>query len=128
VELSVDSLEFRSGNQSLAATFNRGPAPSLGLTQLVPVSSNRDYQFSVFAKADGLITASGPRISISDAYTGQRYFLSEDCRGTTAWKQIQSSFRTGPETTLLKIEVVREPSQSLIQGKLFLDDFTLRPN
>jgi tetratricopeptide (TPR) repeat protein len=126
VELKVDSLEFHSGNQSLSAIFDQGYSPSLGLTQLVPVAGGNEYRFSVFVKADGLTTASGPRLSVSDAYTGQRFFLSEDQRGTTGWKEIQSDFRVGPETRLLKIEVVREPFQSLIRGKLFLDDFSLR--
>lgn len=126
VALKVDSLQFHSGNQSLSAVFDEGIAPTLGISQLVPVEPGGDYQFSAFAKADGLTTASGPRLSITDAYTGYRYFLSEDQRGTTAWKEIQSAFRVGPETRLLKIEVVRDPYQSLIRGKLYLDDFTLR--
>ncbi len=126
VELKVDSLEFHSGNQSLSAVFDQGYAPSLGLTQLVPVEGGVEYQFSAFVKADGLTTASGPRLSVSDAYTGQRFFLSDDQRGTTGWKEIQSVFRVGPESRLLKIEVVREPFQALIRGKLYLDDFSLR--
>lgn len=126
VELKVDSLEFHSGNHSLSATFDQGYAPSVGLTQFVPVEGGGEYQFSVFTKGDGLTTASGPRLSVSDAYTGERFFLSEDQRGTTAWKQIESVFRVGPGTRLLKIEVVREPFQSLIRGKLYLDDFSLR--
>lgn len=128
LELNVDSLQFHSGNHSMATIFDGGPAPSLGLTQLVPVNGGAEYRFSVFAKADELTTASGPRISISDAYTGERYFLSDDQRGTTGWKEIQTVFRVNPGTSLLKIEIVREPFQSLIRGKFYLDDFTLRPN
>lgn len=128
LELKVDSLEFHSGNHSLATVFDRGAVPSLGLSQLVPVNGGGEYRFSVFAKANELMTASGPRISITDAYTGERYFLSDDQRGTTGWKEIQTVFRVNPGTSLLKIEIVREPFQSLIQGKFYLDDFTLRQN
>ncbi|HUS07945.1 MAG TPA: carbohydrate binding domain-containing protein [Bryobacteraceae bacterium] len=128
LDLKVDSLEFHSGNRSLAAIFDQGSAPSLGIAQLVPVEPGGEYDFSVFAKSDEITTASGPRICISDAYSGQRYFLSDDQRGTTGWKEIRSVFRLRPETTLLKVEVIREPNQALIRGKLYLDDFTLRAN
>ncbi|HUR36988.1 MAG TPA: carbohydrate binding domain-containing protein [Terriglobales bacterium] len=128
LDLKVDSLEFHSGNRSLFAGFEQGSTPSLGVVQRVPVTGGAEYRFSVFVKADELTSASGPRISISDAYTGERYFLSDDQRGTTGWKEIQTTFRTRPETAILKIEVVREPFSSLIRGKLYLDDFTLRQN
>jgi len=127
LDLKLDTLEFHSGNRSVSATFEQGGVGSLGLFQLVPVQGGAEYRFSAFAKSVELTTASGPRLLITDAYTGERYFFSDDQRGTTGWKEIQSVFRVKPETTLLKIELAREQWQPLIRGKLYLDELTLRP-
>lgn len=126
VDLKVDSLEFHGGNHSLAATFEPGPVSTLGFSQWVPVQGGAQYRFSVFVKSEDLTTASGPRLSITDAYTKERFFLSDDERGSTGWKEITAVFRVKPETSALKIEVIREPGQSLIKGKFYMDDFTLR--
>lgn len=126
-DLKLDTLEFHSGNRSLSVTFEQGGIGSLGLSQLVPVQGGTEYRFSAFAKAVELNTASGPRLLIFDPYTGERYFVSEDQRGTTGWKEIQAVFRVKPETTLLKIELMREQWQPLIRGKLYLDELGLRP-
>lgn len=126
VDLRLDTLEFHSGNRSISIVFEAGAQGRPGLYQLVPVQGGEEYRFSAFAKAVELRTASGPRLLITDAESGERYFLSEDQRGTTGWKEIRSSFRVKPETALLRIELLREPWQPLIQGRLYVDDMTLR--
>jgi tetratricopeptide (TPR) repeat protein len=126
VDLKVDSLEFHSGNRSLSATFDAGSVASLGFSQRVPVQRGSQYRFSAFVKAEGLTTASGPRLSISDGETGERIFLSEDRRGSTGWQEINTVFRVPPSTAVVRIEVVRDPAYPLIKGKFYMDDFAMR--
>lgn len=126
VDLKVDSLEFHAGNHSLAASFDAGPVAALGISQWVPVQGGAQYHFSAFVKAEELNTASGPRISIADGDSKERLFLSDDQRGSTGWKEVSANFRVPASTSVVKIEVVREPSQSLIKGKFYMDDLTLR--
>src|SRR5205807_6518029 len=73
VQLSVDSSEFHGGNQSLRIVF-KGPAvPDAGFFQYVPVRPNTEYRFSAYTKAQDIDSASGPRIVILDAYSGDSY-------------------------------------------------------
>lgn len=128
VELRVDSLDFHGGNRSLAVTFDSNIPPTLGLRQYVVVEPSAEYQFSGFMKADGLDTASGPRFAIRDAYTQQPLFVSDEVRGSTAWKEFQGRFRTSPQAQLVTVEVLRSAPVGLIKGKLFVDDLSLRRN
>lgn len=127
LELKLDSLEFHGGNHSLLANFDAGAPPHLGMYQPVPVGSGTTYQFSGFMKAVELTTASGPRFLVTDAFTREPLFLSDDISGTTGWKELSGTFKTGPNTTLLKIELVRQPAGALIRGRVFIDDLVLRP-
>jgi tetratricopeptide (TPR) repeat protein len=125
-DLNTDSLEFHSGNHSLSATIEAIQIPTLGISQRVPVQGGGQYSFSVFVKASELNTAYGPRISIADAYTGERFFLSDDQRGTSGWKQIETVLNVPASTKALRVEVIREPWNGLIKGKFYIDDFVLR--
>ena len=125
VQLSVDSSEFHGGNQSLRLAFE-GPAVSDGgFFEYVPVLPNKNYHFSAYTKAEDIESASGPRLAVLDAYSGQTYVLTDDSQGTSAWRQQSSDFQTGPETSLLVVKVSRVPSYSLIKGKFWIDDVSL---
>jgi len=125
VQLSVDSSEFHGGNQSLRLAF-QGPAVSDGaFFEYVPVSPNTQYRFSVYTKAEDIESASGPRLAVLDAYSGQPYVLTDDSLGTSAWRRQSADFHTGPETSLLVVKVSRVPSYPLIKGKFWVDDVSL---
>jgi Tfp pilus assembly protein PilF len=125
VELKLDALEFHSGNRSLLASFDSGTRPTLGIAQYVAVEPGTSYRFSAFMKAVELTTASGPRVMISDASSGQELLLSDDITGTTGWKEFRGAFKTGRNTAVLKVEMVR--GKGLIRGKVYMDDFVLSP-
>jgi hypothetical protein len=125
VELSVDSTEFHGGNQSLRMVF-RGPGVAdLGLFEYVPVQPNTAYRFSAYTKAEDIESASGPRIAVLDAYSGQSYVLTDDSLGTTGWREQSADFQTDPETSLLVVKVARVPGDLLIKGKFWIDDVSL---
>jgi len=125
LQLSVDSSEFHSGNQSLRLVFE-GPAVSDGgFFEYVPVLPNTDYRFSVYTKSEDIESASGPRLAVLDAYSGQPYVLTDDSLGTSTWRQQSADFRTRPETSLLVVRVSRVPSYPLIKGRFWIDDVSL---
>jgi tetratricopeptide (TPR) repeat protein len=123
--LAIDTNEFHSGTRSLSVTFDGQTVPGVQLVQFVPVRPSTSYQFSVESRTEDIDTASGPRFSIVDAYTNSSYVLTEDTLGTTPWRLQQARFKTGPNTNLLLLKIVREPSGPLIRGKLWIDDFRL---
>lgn len=125
VELSVDSNEFHSGNQSLRILFKGPGIGDPGFMEYVPVQPNTDYRFSGYTKAEDIESASGPRLAVLDAYSGQSYLLTDDTLGTTGWREQSGNFRTGPDTSLLIVKVTRVPGDPLIKGKFWVDDMSL---
>jgi len=125
LQLSVDTSEFHGGNQALRMVF-RGPAvPDAGIFEYIPVHPNTDYRFSAYTKSEDIESASGPRVTVLDAYSGESYVLTDDSLGTTGWRQQSADFRTGSKTSLLVVTVRRVPDNVLIKGKFWIDDLSL---
>ncbi len=125
LQLSVDTSEFHGGNQALRMVF-RGPAVSdAGIFEYIPVHPNTDYRFSAYTKSEDIESASGPRVMVLDAYSGESYVLTDDSLGTTGWRQQSAGFRTGSKTSLLVVTVRRVPGNVLIKGKFWIDDLSL---
>ncbi len=123
--LAIDTNEFRTGTRSLAVTFDGQSVPGPQLVQFIPVKPNTPYAFSAESKTQDIDTASGPRFAIVDAYTNAPYVLTDDTLGTTPWRMQQARFRTGADTNLVLLKIVRDPPQPLIRGKLWIDDVRL---
>jgi len=125
VILAIDTNEFHSGTRSLSVTFDGQSASEAGISQLIPVRPNTDYEFSAEFRTEELETASGPRFAIADAYTSALYVLTDDVMGTSPWRLEHARFQTGPNTNLLLLKIVRQPAAPLIRGKLWIDDLKL---
>jgi len=125
VALAIDTSEFSGGTRSLSITFDGQNPGESGISQFIPVKPNTDYQFTAEYRAEELDTASGPRFSISDPYTGVSYLLSDDILGTNTWRSEQAQFHTDPNAKLVLLKIVREPAAPLIRGKLWIDDLRL---
>lgn len=127
VTLEIAQADTHAGQRSLAVTFNSQAVQDAGISQLVPVEPGRAYDFSAFVKAAELESASPPRFAIFDAYSGQRLLLTGEVAGTTAWLTLSGSFTAGPDTRLVLLRIVREPGQTRIRGRLWLDDVSVVP-
>jgi len=123
--VAIDSSEFSGGTRSLSITFDGQNADDAGIFQFIPVKPNTQYEFSAQYRSEELDTASGPRFSIADAYTGTSYVLTDDILGTNPWHPEQAQFHTGPNTKLVLLKIVREPANPLIRGKLWIDELKL---
>src|SRR4029077_20850990 len=89
--------------------------PDTGISEYVAVDPNTVYRFSAYTKAQDITSASGPRITLQDAYSGESYVLTEDSLGTTGWRQQSADFKTGPQTNMLAVKIVRVPGNALIK-------------
>jgi len=128
VDVAIDTSEFHSGARSLSISFDGRNPGDAGIYQFIPVKPNTEYKFTAAYRTEDILTASGPRFSISDAYSDISYLLTDDVMGTSPWRQQQSQFRTGPSTDLLLLRVARQPAAPLIKGKLWIDDLRLVAN
>jgi tetratricopeptide (TPR) repeat protein len=126
VNLSVDSTQFHRGTQSLLVEYHDFQGSDAGLLQLVPVRPNTRYEFSVYLKGDSVLTTSGPRLALTDHYTGEVQGMTDDLLGSTAWRQDRMEFTTGPETWLLRLRVLRSSTARPVRGRMWVDDILLR--
>ena len=122
---SLDDVQFRSGARSLNVTFDGQSVPGAPILQYIPVKPNTSYQFSAECRSEDIDTASGPRFAIVDAYTNASYVLTDDTLGTTPWRLHQAQFKTGPNTNLVLLEIIRDPAAPLIRGKFWVDNVKL---
>jgi hypothetical protein len=124
VKTFIDSVVANTGTRSLAIDFAGGAAEA-GIQQFVPVQPGGHYLFSGSMKSDDIQSSSGPRFGVYDAYDGTQYVLSDDMLETNVWRRQNIAFTVGPSTSLLIVKVVREPGNSLIKGKIWIDDLRI---
>lgn len=126
VTIAIDTAEFHGGSRSLSLSFEGEATGEAGLWQLVPVEPNTHYEFTGFAKAEGILSASGPRLAILDGYTGAPLLQTDEVLGSTSvWQEIRGQFQTHSDTTLVAVKIVRLRGETKIRGKLWLDDLSL---
>jgi hypothetical protein len=125
VSLMMDNDRFESGRQSLNMSF-RGVSADAGVAQLIPVEPDTSYEFGVYVKAENIQGANGPQFQVQDAFTQQSLLLTDDLTGTFNWRSVSGDFHTGPETRLVILHVVRVPGNTLVRGKLWMDDVSIR--
>ncbi len=125
VRVTFDSSIFHSGTRSLALRYEGGSAGPAGIEQLIPVEGGKSYEFSAFVRSDELVSASGPRLLLSDAFTGRQYVLSDSLSGTQPWYELRDRFTTDANATFLILRIVRTPAEPLIQGSFWVDDVSL---
>jgi tetratricopeptide (TPR) repeat protein len=125
ITAGIDSNVAHSGTHSLSLFYDGNPAYDAGWTQLVPVQSNADYEFSAWIKSENVTSSSGPRIAITDGYSGFNLLLTDDALDTLPWQEIKGSLRVPAGTELLAIKIVRVPAGTRIRGRVWIDDLRL---
>ena len=125
ITAGIDDTVAHSGGRSLSLFYDGHPAYDAGWTQLVPVQADTGYEFSAWIKSENIISSSGPRIAIADAYTGANLLLTDDVLDTHPWHEIKSAFRVPEGTELLAVKFVRAPADTRIRGRIWIDDLRL---
>lgn len=125
VKLDFDRTDFHEGARSLVVEFDGEPVPEAGISQYVLVEPGSTYEFSAYTKMDTLLSASGPRLRFTDAYTGVPVATTDDFLGSSSWRRTMLTVNTGSASRLLKLSIVRDPAFQRIQGKFWIDDLQM---
>ena len=120
VSVMLDSTESHQSRESLLITYS-GPSEDAGIFQYVPVTPGITYMSSAWVKSEELRSANGPRLTISDPYKNLEYANSEETVGTSSWHRVMASFTAGPETNLILLRFTRQPGDSQIRGRFWID-------
>ena len=132
VYAGLDTATFHSPGHSLSIQFYGDHNMNYHqLYQFVKVSPNHAYQLNAFMKTQDITSDSGPRLEAVDAYDPRA--LDELTPGMTGssggWNPVSMAFKTGPQTQLLLVMLVRPPSKAgedtAITGRVWLDDVHL---
>ena len=97
----------------------------VGIFQFIPVRPHTEYDFSAFFKSMDIQGAGGPHFAVEDAYTKTTLFLSDELKNAGVWRQTGGVFKTGLDTELIALRIVRVPAGNAIRGKLWVGDFRL---
>lgn len=124
VTVHLDSSEVHSGNKGLAFTFN-GALSELGIAQYVPVSPGKEYELTSFYKTQDLEGAGGVQWAAIDPATNTIIALTDPLSKADGWQEAKVTFKTGPETSLILLRLLRLPAGNILRGKLWIDDVAL---
>ncbi len=122
--LALDTEQFHGGSHSISVIFNGQAVVDSGLSQFIAVDANTRYNFSAYVKTDDIFAAQGPQFVISNAYTKNPLLLTEELLGTTSWRPVMGSFKTGPGTDLVSLKIMRTDPER-ITGRMWIDDVVL---
>ena len=109
----------------LSLQFDADSIPDAGVYQLIPVEPATRYSVRGYMRSEELESANGVRLGIADYYSNNPLAMAEEIVGSNSWREGSAEFTTGPDTHLLKVSIVRSPSQGRIRGKLWIDDLRM---
>ncbi|MGH9961230.1 MAG: tetratricopeptide repeat protein, partial [Pyrinomonadaceae bacterium] len=130
--VGIDPNRGHNSNRSLRIVFQvPSKLDSISVSQLVPVRSDTQYDFECYVKSQDLQSGSTPRIEIVDAADGQGITGSDQASsGSTDWRLITLSFKTGAKTEAVTVRISRtscgEDPVCPIFGTVWYDDFNLK--
>lgn len=131
VKAFLSAREPQSGARSLILEWSGDPpAWTTAVSQVMLVSANTRYRLSFWARAEDLVTAVSPLVTIHDSANSERPLaLSVPLiQMTHEWRQYSVQFQTGTDTQAVTLAVRREACASPpcpIFGRIWLDDFAL---
>lgn len=126
ISIALDQAESHATNRSLRLEYD-GESSDAGVFQYIAAQPGTRYRLSAWIKSEDVETANGPSLVLSDAGDNTIYGATEEVIGTTSWHRVATEFRTGPQTNLLMLQILRRPGHTRIQGKVWVDDIRLEP-
>jgi hypothetical protein len=95
------------------------------------VVSPGQWRIRGFLKLEGITTDEGISLRVYDLAQPSRLDVHTDGKtGTLGWTEVERAFAVGPETKLVRVEVMRNASQridSKIRGRAWADAIDLSP-
>lgn len=125
VALTLDTSVFHAGHRSLAIVFEGPGVQEAGIYQVIAVQPSTTYDFSAYYQNGEIEGAGGPRFALQDLYSQNTFFVSDELKFGSSWRNVSGEFTTAPDTKALVLRVIRVPSGAAIRGKIWIDDFHL---
>jgi hypothetical protein len=131
VEVARDCSTAQSGNCSLRISFaGTQNVDFAAASQLASVQSGL-YHFHASIRTEGLTTDQGIRFHIYDAKLPARLdVIVGQFKGTMPRSQVEQDLTVPPQTKLLRVQVIRQPSMKFdnkISGTAWIDNLRLEP-
>jgi hypothetical protein len=121
----IDSMTSHTGGHSLILAFDGTGIEDSGWQEFVPVQPGGDYKLSAWIKCQDIISSSGPRFAVVDAYSGANLLMTDDVLDTHPWQQLAGELHVPQDTNLVSIKIIRAPGYVGISGKVWIDDISL---
>jgi tetratricopeptide (TPR) repeat protein len=131
-QIDVDNKEAHLGQRSLRIIFkSSGRLDNIPVSQTVIVEPDTQYKLQFFVRTDGLITASGPLLTVKDLAGAALATSSPIAGGTHDWQAVTLTFKSKPKDEGILISFAREACGEKdpvcpIFGTVWYDDFTLQ--
>lgn len=131
VKATWGKREARSGNRYLILDWSGDPAVwTPAMSQLILVAPGKSYRLSFWARAEDLVTAGAPIVTINDAAKNELPLAQSPplTQANGQWRQYFVQFETGANTQAVQLAVRREfcaVTPCPVFGQLWLDDFVL---
>lgn len=127
-QIAFSDSQKHGGSRSLFMIFNSTDGKSFRqVSQTVAVEPNRNYEFSVFYKAE-LKAQNTLHWEIADASDGKILASTENLSAASDWMNLKAKFTTAANAEAVIIRLVRTNCTSAvcpISGKVWFDDLSL---
>ena len=131
IEVTRDCSTAESGKCSLRISFAGTQNLDVTAASQLAFVQPGIYRFDGFIRTEALTTDQGIRFRISDAEVPAR--LDEvfgQFNGTSPWSSVDHDLAVAPQTRLVRIEVIRQPSMKFdnkVDGTAWIDQLKLEP-
>lgn len=131
LQIGIDTRVAHAGNNSLRLFFQvRSHLEDIGVSQLVPVTPDMQYDFECYVQTERLESGSTPLVAILDDENKVLATSAAAPSGNNDWQRITLSFKTAAKAEAVTLKVYRPacPEQQVcpIFGTVWYDDFDLK--
>ena len=131
-QIGIDHAQGYQSGRSLRLMFQvRSRLDAVNVSQLIPIAADTEYELEYAVKTQKLESADLLSVAVFDEVEGKLLAQSEETSGGTSdWKVIKVSFKTGPKTQAITMRLHRNacaPEGSCpIYGTVWYDNFNLQ--
>jgi tetratricopeptide (TPR) repeat protein len=131
VEVARECTTAGSGNCSLRISFAGTQNLDFAAASQLALVRTGPYRFHASIRTEGLTTDQGIRFRIYDAELPARWdVIFGQFKGTMPWSPVEQDLTLPPQTKLLRVQVIRQPSMKFdnkIMGTAWIDELRLEP-
>jgi tetratricopeptide (TPR) repeat protein len=131
VEVARDCTTAWSGNCSLRISFVGTQNVDFAAASQLAFVRSGPHRFHASIRIEGLTTDQGIRFRICDAELPVRLdVIFGQFTGATPWSPVEQDLVVPPQTKLLRVQVIRQPSMKFdnkVSGTAWIDELRLEP-